>query len=113
MAVDADECFWGFLCYVKNNPYKSVEAMTWEDLHGMAKLWAVDNATAFGLTAATALTHANEGLGVVDYSNDSVTFPVYAAATRSSADAGGTTGGSTLAANKLICAGAMYPEKGI
>lgn len=113
MAVDADECFWGFLCYVKNNPYKSVEAMTWEDLHAMAKLWAVDNATAFGLTAAGDLNGANEGLGVVDYSNDSVTFPAYAAATRSSTDAGGTTGGSTLAANKLICANAMYPERGI
>jgi len=110
MAVDADECFWGFLCYVKENPYKDVD---WESLHAMATLWAVDNETAFGLTAATALTHANEGLGVVDFSNDSVTFPVYAAATRVSGNAGGTTGGSTLAANKLICAGAMYPEKHI
>ena len=108
--IDADEGFWGFLCYVKENPHKDVN---WESLHAMAKMWAVENATSLGLTAATALSHANEGLGVVDFSNDSITFPVYAAATRVSTDAGGTTGGSTLAANKLICAGAMYPEKGI
>jgi len=113
MAVDADECFWGFLFYVKHNPYKSVEAMTWDDLYEMAKLWAVDNATSFGLTAATAQSHANEGFGIVDFSNDSVTFPAYVAATRSSTDAGGTTGGATLAANKLICETAMYPERGI
>ena len=113
MAVDADECFWGFLFYISHNPYKSVEDMTWPDLHEMAKLWAVDNATAFGLTAATELTEANEGFGVVDFSNDSVTFPAYVAATRSSTDGGGTTGGSTLAANKLICDNAMYPERGI
>ena len=84
MAIDGDECFWGFLCYVKENPNKDVN---WESLHAMAAMWAVENATSFNLTAATALSHANEGLGVVDYSNDSVTFPVYAAATRTSADA--------------------------
>ncbi len=112
MAVAADKIFWGFLFYVKHNPHKTIEAMTWEDLHAMATSFAKDNATSGGLTAATAISHANEGFGVVDFSTD-VTFPAYAAATRESVDAGGTAASTTLAANKLICETAMYPERGI
>lgn len=112
MAVAANKIFWGFLFYVKHNPHKTVEAMTWPDLHAMATAFAKDNATSGTLTAATALTHANEGFGVVDFSTD-VTFPVYAAATRESVDAGGTAATTTLAGNKLICERSMYPEKHI
>ena len=112
MAVAANKIFWGFLFYVKHNPYKSVEEMTWPDLHAMAKAFAKDNATSGTLTAAADINGANEGFGVVDFSTD-VTFPVYAAATRESVDAGGTAATTTLAGNKLICAGAMYPEKSI
>ncbi len=112
MAVAADKVFWGFLFYVKHNPYKSIEDMTWPDLHAMATAFAKDNETSGGLTVAPDIEGANEGFGVVDFTTD-VTFPVYAAATRESVDAGGTAAGASLAANKLICETAMYPERGI
>ena len=112
MSMSSDKTFWGFLFYVKHNPYKSVEQMTWDDLHEMAKLWAVENGTAQTITAATALSHANQGFGVVDFSTD-ITFPAYAAATRTSTVGAGTAAGASLAANKLICETAMYPERGI
>lgn len=113
MSIAGDKAFWGFLFYVKHNPYKSVEAMTWEDLHAMAAMWAEDNDSSCELTAATALSSANEGFGVVDFSGTGITIPAYAEATRVSEDAGGTAAGASLAANKLICETAMYPERGI
>lgn len=112
MAVAANKIFWGFLFYVRENPYKSVEEMTWDDLYEMAKLFAVVNATSGTLTAATAQSHANEGFGVVDFSTD-VDFPKYAAATRYATDGAGLDASTTLAANRLLCGQAMYPERGI
>jgi len=109
MAMSSNKTFWGFLMYVKQNPYGDIN---WERLHAMACAFAKENATAQTITAGTALTHANEGLGVVDFSTD-ITFPAYASATRVSADGAGTAASTTLAANKLILANAMYPEKSI
>jgi len=113
MAVDADEMFWGFLFWVKHNPYKSVEEMTWEDLHDMAAAFAVENETAGTLTAATKLSHANQGFGVVDFSTDSVTFPKYAAATRVSTNGTGVAASTTLALNEAACAQSLYPQEHI
>jgi hypothetical protein len=111
MAVNADETFWGFLFWIKHNPYMSIEEMTWPDLHEMAKQFAAVNATACTLTAATALSHANEGFGVVDFSTDSIEFPLYATATRYATDGAGLDASTTLAANKLLCARSLYPQK--
>ena len=112
MVVNADKVFWGFLFYVRENPYKSVEDMNWDDLYEMAKLFAVVNTTSATLTAATAQSDAQEGFGVVDFSTD-VDFPKYAAATRTAADGAGLDASTTVAANRLLCAQAMYPERGI
>ena len=110
MAVVADKVFWGFLFWVKHNPHMSVEEMTWPDLHEMAKQFAAVNATSGTLTAATALSHANEGFGVVDFTTD-VEFPLYAAATRYAADTAGLASTNTLAGNKLLCERSLYPQK--
>jgi len=109
MAASANKTVWALLMYIKECPHTSIK---WQELHEIASMFIAENVTGQTLTAATALTHANEGLGVVDFSTD-ITFPAYAAATRVSADAGGTAASTTLAANKLILANAMYPGRGI
>ena len=112
MAVDADDTFWGFLFWVKENPHKSVEEMTWEDLHEMAAAFAVENHTSAGLTVATALTSASEGFGIVNYATN-VTFPKYAVATRVSLDGAGVAGAATVALNRAACAQSLYPQQHI
>jgi len=110
MAIAGDKCFWGFLFWIKHNPHMSIEDMTWPDLHEMAKQFADVNDTSCGLTAATLLSHANEGFGVVDFTTD-VEFPLYAAATRYATDTNGLASTTTLAGNKLLCARSLYPQK--
>ena len=112
MTMSSDKTIWGFLFYVKNNPYKSVKDMDWPDLYEMAKQFIAVNVTAQTLTVAPGIDAANEGFGVVDFSTD-IDFPAYAAATRYATNGNGTAASTTLAANKLICAGAMYPDKSI
>lgn len=110
MAVAADKVFWGFLFWIKHNPYKSIESMGWEDLHEMAKQFAAVNATSGTLTAATALTHANLGFGVVDFSTD-VDFPKYAATTLYATDGNGVDASTTYALNKTACEQSQYPDQ--
>ncbi len=112
MVVAADKVFWGFLFWVKHNPYKTVESMNWDDLHELARQFAAVNVTSATLTVATDLDSANEGFGVVDFSTD-VDFPLYAAATRYAADGAGLDATTTLAGNKLLCQQALYPEQHI
>lgn len=111
MAVNANKVFWGFLFWVKHNPYKSVESMTWEDLYEMAKQFAAVNATSATLTAATALTHANLGFGVVDFSTD-VDFPKKGTAPALYAtDGNGVDASTTYALNKTACQQSQYPDQ--
>ena len=112
MVVAADKVFWGFLFWVKENPHISVEDMTWEDLHEMARQFAEVNDTSAGLTAATLLSSANEGFGVVDFSTDG-DFPKFIAATRYATDGNGLDAGASVAANRLLCARSLYPQKHI
>ena len=39
----ANATLWGFLAYVKRNPYKSVGGMTFTDLQNMADLYIAQN----------------------------------------------------------------------
>jgi len=110
MAMSANKTFWGFLFWLKHNPYKSIEAMTWPDLHEMAKQFAAVNATAQTLTAAADINGANEGFGVVDFSTD-IDFPKKAATTRWATDGNGVAPSTTLAANKLLCEQSSYPDE--
>ena len=109
MAVAADKVFWGFLWWVKHNPYKSVESMTWDDLHEMAKQFAAVNHTSGTLTVATDKESANQGFGVVDFSTD-VDFPKYAAATRYATDGNGVDASTTVALNEAACEQSLYPD---
>ncbi len=112
MVVAADKVFWGFLFWVKHNPFKSVEEMTWPELHEMARQFAEVNDTSAGLTAATELSSANEGFGVVDFSTD-VDFPKFVAATRYATDGNGLDATTTFAGNKLLCEQSLYPDEHI
>ena len=112
MAMSSNKTIWGFLFYVKNNPYKSVKDMDWPDLYEMAKQFIAVNVTAQTLTVAPGIDAANEGFGIVDFSTD-IDFPKYAAATRYATNGNGIAASTTLAANKLICNEAMYPDKHI
>jgi len=113
MAVDADETFWGFLFWIKHNPYMSIEEMTWPDLHEMAKQFVAVNEDACTFTLATELSSANQGFGVVDFSNDSIQFPKYAAATRYAAKGAGQDASTTVALNEAACAASLYPQQHI
>jgi hypothetical protein len=105
MAASSNKTFWGFLFYLKHNPFKSVEAMTWPDLFECAKLFAAVNATAQTLTAGGVLTDANEGFGVVDFSTD-IDFPK-----KGAGDGAGVAPTTTLSGNKVLCEQALYPEQ--
>lgn len=52
MAATTDQTFWGFLWWLRNNPHKSVEAMTADDLDAMVKAFVTVNETlcSFSLT---------------------------------------------------------------
>jgi len=43
MAANADKTFWAFVWYVKNNRFKTVEAMTEDDFDAMAAGYALEN----------------------------------------------------------------------
>lgn len=45
-APTADVVFWGFLWWLKNNPYKSIEAMNSDDLDNAAEGFARENSDA-------------------------------------------------------------------
>lgn len=52
MAATTDQTFWGFLWWLRNNPHKSVEAMTEDDLDAMVLAFVTVNETlcTFSLT---------------------------------------------------------------
>ena len=112
MVVAADKVFWGFLFWIKHNPYKTIEAMKSDDLYEMAKQFAAVNVTSAGLTVATDKESANQGFGVVDFSTD-VDFPKYAAATRYATNGNGVDASTTVALNETACAQSLYPDQHI
>jgi hypothetical protein len=113
MAASSDKTFWGFLFWIKHNPYKSIEAMTWPDLHELARQFAAVNATAQTLTAAGELNGANEGFGIVDFSTD-IDFPKKGTSpARWATDGNGVAPTTTLAGNKAICSQSLYPGQSL
>lgn len=113
MAMSADKTLWGFLFYVKNNPYKSVKDMDWPDLLEMAKQFIAVNVTAQTLTAATDIASATEGFGIVDFSTD-IDFPKRGTSpARWATDGNGVAPTTTLAGNKAKCQQALYPDQSL
>lgn len=49
-APTADVCFYGFLWYIKHNPFKTFSGMTADDLDNMASLFAAENSDALSAT---------------------------------------------------------------
>lgn len=45
MAANADKTFWAFVWYVKNNRFKTVEAMTESDFDAMVEGYARENSS--------------------------------------------------------------------
>jgi hypothetical protein len=111
MAMSSDKTLWGFLFWLKNNPYKSIEAMTWPDLYEAAAQFIAVNVTAQTLTVAPGIDAANEGFGIVDFSTD-IDFPKKGTTTRYATDGNGVATSTTLAANKALCEQSLYPEQG-
>jgi len=110
MAMSSNKTLWGFLFWIKNNPYKTVEQMTWPDLYELAKQFIAVNVTAQTLTAAPGINAANEGFGIVDFSTD-IDFPKKGTTTLYAADGSGIAASTTLAANKAICGQSLYPNQ--
>lgn len=110
MAMSSDKTLWGFLFWLKQNPYQSIESMTWPDLFECAKQFAAVNATAQTLTAGGTLTDANEGFGIVDFSTD-IDFPAKGTSTRWATDGNGIAPTTTLAGNKAKCLLSQYPKQ--
>jgi len=50
----ANATLWGFLAYVKRNPYKSVGGMTFDDLQNMADMYIAENVYADSELSSTA-----------------------------------------------------------
>lgn len=109
----ADQVFWGFIFYVKNNPHKSMDNMTEDDFDEMVRQYAFVNQTA-GITAATAPDFPSHyGYGVVDLTAGGVTlitFPAAATATKWAADGAGIVVAATYLLNMVAVKQAQYPE---
>ena len=111
MASTADKVFWGFIFYVKNNPFKSIDNMTENDFDAMVKQFAAVNVTGGPITAATAPDYPDHyGYGTVDISTD-LYFPKKGSTTRWAADAGGVATSTTFALNMVALKSASYPEE--
>ena len=112
MAMSSNKTLWGFLFWLKNNPYRTVETMTWQDLYEHAAQFIAVNVTAQTLTVAPGLDAANEGFGIVDFSTD-IDFPKQGTTSRYAADGEGVAASTTLALNKAACAQSLYPDQPI
>jgi len=90
MAVSADITLWSFLWWLKHNPFKSIEAMTEDDLDAMVLAFTTENATAGPLNTTDPGTYTG------------LTFPKLDTAAGS-----GVTAAQTTAA----CEQSFYPEQ--
>jgi len=112
MAMSSNKTLWGFAFWLKNNPYRTIEAMTWPDFYEHLKQFIAVNATAQTLTAAPGIDAANEGFGIVDFSTD-IDFPKQGTTTRYATDGNGVAASTTLALNKAACEQSLYPDQPI
>ena len=84
-AASADQTLYGFIYYLKRNPFKSIEAgMTHADLDAMVKAYVTVNATDATLSAADPLSYGatqdfpkrdSTGAGWADGAGVSATTP--------------------------------------
>ena len=57
-AASADQTLYGFIYYLKHNPFKSIESgMTWDDFDAMVKAYVTVNASDASLSAADPLSY--------------------------------------------------------
>jgi hypothetical protein len=99
-AATADQTLYGFIYWLKRNPYKSVEAgFTHADLDEMVKQYCAVNASDATLSATDPLSYG----ATQDY-------PKYAAATRYATDGNGV---SATTPSDAICAQSLYPDQSI
>ena len=113
MAATADEAFWAFVMYVKNNLHKSIDNMTENDFDAMVSAFAAVNVTT-GITAATAPDLANYyGYGEINFINsggNTLDFPAKGTTLVWAADGLGITCSTTYALNMVAVKQAAYPE---
>jgi hypothetical protein len=110
MAATADQTFWGFVMYVTNNPYKSMDDMTLDDFWEMVKQFAAVNVTASTITVATARDLADYyGYGAVDFGT--LDFPKQGTTSRWATDGNGVACSTTYALNMAAVKQASYPEE--
>lgn len=97
-AATADQTLYGFLYWLKRNPFKSVEAgFTHADLDAMVAQYIAVNATDATLSAADPLSYGA-----------TQDFPKYAAAGAGVADGAGV---SATTPTQAVCDQAMYPDR--
>lgn len=113
MAATVDQTLWAFIMYVKNNPFKSMDAMTEQDFDAMVKQFMLVNATQAddALTAATALDEPNYyGYGAVNFG--SIYFPKRNGTSgRWAGDGSGVAVSTTYLLNMTAVRQASYPEE--
>jgi hypothetical protein len=95
MAATADQTFWGFVYWIKHNPYKSIEAMTELDFDEAVKQFAAVN-----VTAGTLSTSDPGSYGTLDWPKKGTT-------TRYATDGNGVAAVQTVAS----CEQSLYPEQ--
>lgn len=92
-AATADQTLYGFIYWLKHNPFKSIEAgMTYADLDAMVKLYCKVNASDATLSAADPLSY-----GATQDFPDS--------------DMGDGTGVSATTPSAAICSQSFYPDQ--
>jgi len=114
MAATATETLWGLVMYLKNNPHKSIDAMTEDDFDEMVRQFVAVNVTAATLTVATAKDWPNHyGYGTVNLiAGGGVTldFPAKGTTTQWAADTAGIACSTTYLLNMAAVKQAQYPE---
>lgn len=114
MAATATETLWALVMYLKNNPHKSINAMTEDDFDEMVKQFVAVNVTAGTLTVATAKDFANHyGYGDVNFiagGGNTLDFPAKGTTTHWAADGLGITCSTTYLLNMAAVRQAQYPE---
>lgn len=98
MATTKSEIFWGFLFWIRHNPYKSFESMTEDELLEHAKQYAAVNATEASLSTDP-----------LNYGD--AEFPKRGTTTRYATDTNGIETGTDLATNIAAAEQSLYPEE--
>lgn len=100
MTVTTRQCIWGFIYWMKHNPFKSIEAgMTFADLDEMLVQYAAVNAT------DTSMSTDPGSYGDMDFPKKGTAPVLYAT------DTNGVASGANDAANILLCEQSQYPDQ--